>query len=122
MKTDLSKQTKYFWKEYNKDTMEFELKEIPFNKDTWFYAQVDATIRTAFLKYDFPIPPYVIVEKLTHHMTFYIIRDKIKNEKELLKWQEKCVCIKSDLDIQAKCNSIEIEDDEDWIIYSFEIL
>lgn len=122
MKTDLSKQTKYFWKEYNKDTMEFELKEIPFNKDTWFYAQVDATIRTAFLKYDFPIPPYVIVEKLTHYMTFYIIRDKIKNEKELLKWQEKWVCIKSDLDIQAKCNSTEIEDDEDWIIYSFEII
>jgi len=122
MKTDLSKQTKYFWKEYNKDTMEFELKEIPFNKDTWFYVQVDATIRTAFLKYDFPIPPYVIVEKLTHYMTFYIIRDKIKNEKELLKWQEKWVCIKSDLDIQAKCNSTEIEDDEDWTIYSFEII
>lgn len=122
MKTDLSKQTKYFWKEYNKDKMEFELKEIPFNKDTWFYAQVDATIRTAFLKYDFPIPPYVIVEKLTHYMTFYIIRDKIKNEKELLKWQEKWVCIKSDLDIQAKCNSTEIEDDEDWIIYNFEII
>lgn len=122
MKTDLSKQTKYFWKEYNKDTMEFELKEIPFNKDTWFYVQVDATIRTAFLKYDFPIPPYVIVEKLTHYMTFYIIRDKIKNEKELLKWQEKWACIKSDLDIQAKCNSTEIEDDEDWIIYNFEII
>ena len=122
MKTDLSKQTKYFWKEYNKDKMEFELKEIPFNKDTWFYAQVDATIRTAFLKYDFPIPPYVIDEKLTHYMTFYIIRDKIKNEKELLKWQEKYVCIKSDLDIQAKCNSTEIEDDEDWIIYNFEII
>lgn len=122
MKTNLSKQTKYFWKEYNKDKMEFELKEIPFNKDTWFYAQVDATIRTAFFKYDFPIPPYVIVEKLTHYMTFYIIRDKIKNEKELLKWQEKWVCIKSDLDIQAKCNSTEIEDDEDWIIYNFEII
>ena len=122
MKTNLSKQTKYFLKEYNKDKMEFELKEIPFNKDTWFYAQVDATIRTTFLKYDFPIPPYVIVEKLTHYMTFYIIRDKIKNEKELLKWQEKWVCIKSDLDIQAKCNSTEIEDDEDWTIYSFEII
>lgn len=122
MKTDLSKQTKYFWKEYNKDKMEFELKEIPFNKDTWFYAQVDATIRTVFFKYDFPIPPYVIVEKLTHYMTFYIIRDKIKNEKELLKWQEKWVCIKSDLDIQAKCNSTEIEDDENWIIYNFEII
>ena len=122
MKTDLSKQTKYFWKEYNKDKMEFELKEIPFNKDTWFYAQVDATIRTAFLKYDFPIPPYVIVEKLTHYMTFYIIRDKIKNEKELLKWQEKWVCIKSDLDIQAKCNSTDEEDDEDWVHFEFKLL
>ena len=122
MKTNLSKQTKYFWKEYNKDKMEFELVEIPFNKENWFYVQIDATIRTAFLKYNFPLPPYVIVEKLTHYMTFYIIRDKIKNKKELLKWHEKCLYIKSDLDIQAKCNFTDEEDDEDWVHFEFKLI
>ena len=122
MKTNLSKQTKYFWKEYNKDKMEFELIEIPFNKENWFYVQIDATIRTAFLKYNFPLPPYVIVEKLTHYMTFYIVRDKINDKKELLYWQEKCLCIKSDLDIQAKCNSTDEEDDEDWVHFEFKLI
>lgn len=122
MKTNLSMQTKYFWKEYNKDKMEFELIEIPFNKENWFYVQIDATIRTAFLKYNFPLPPYVIVEKLTHYMTFYIVRDKINDKKELLYWQEKCLCIKSDLDIQAKCNSTDEEDDEDWVHFEFKLL
>lgn len=122
MQTDLSKQTKYFWKEYNKDKMEFELIEIPFNKENWFYVQIDATIRTAFLKYDFPLPSYVIVEKLTHYMTFYIVRDKINDKKELLYWQEKCLCIKSDLDIQAKCNSTDEEDVEDWVHFEFKLI
>ena len=122
MKTDLSKQTKYFWKEYNKDKMEFELIEIPFNKENWFYVQIDATIRTTFLKYNFHLPSYVIVEKLTHYMTFYIIRDNIKKQKELLKWQEKWICIKSDLDIQAKCNSTDEEDDENWVHFEFKLI
>jgi len=122
MKTDLSKQTKYFWKEYNKDTREFQLIEIPFNKENWFYVQIDATIRTTFYKYDFQIPSFVIVEKLTHYMTFYIVRDKIENEKELLKWQEEWICIKSDLDIQAKRNSTDEEDDEDWIHFEFKLI
>ena len=122
MKTNLSKQTKYFWKEYNKDKMEFELIEIPFNKENWFYVQIDATIRTTFLKDNFPLPPYVIVEKLTHYMTFYIVRDKIKNKKELLYWQEKYLCIKSDLDIQAKCNSTDEEDDEDGVHFEFKLI
>jgi hypothetical protein len=122
MKNNLYKQTKYFWKEYNKNKMEFELIEILFNKENWFYVQVDTTIRTEFLKYGFPLPPYVIVEKLSHNITFYIIRDKIKNPKELLLWQEKYIFIKSNLDIQAKCNSNEEEDTEDWIKYEFKII
>ena len=122
MKTNLSKQTKYFFKEYNTNNMEFELIEIPFNKENWFYVQVDASIRTVFLKYDFPIPPYVIVEKLEHHITFYIVRDKIKNQKELLRWHEKYFSIKSDLDFQAKCNSSEPEDTEYWVNYEFHLI
>lgn len=122
MKTDLSKQTKYFWKEYNKDKMEFELIEIPFNKENWFYVQIDATIRTAFLKYNFSLPKYVIVEKVTHYMTFFIVRDKIKNKKELLRWHEKYLWIKSDLELQAKCNSTDVEDDEDWVHFEFKLI
>jgi len=122
MKTDLSKQTKYFWKEYNQDKREFELIEIHFNRENWFFAQVDASIRTAFYKYNFPIPPYVIVEKLEHYITFYIVRDKIKNQKELLEWSEKWLFVKSDLDIQAKCNSSDMEDDEYWVHYEFKLI
>ena len=122
MKTDLSKQTKYFWKEYNQDKREFELIEIHFNHENWFFAQVDASIRTAFYKYNFPIPPYVIVEKLEHYITFYIVRDKIKNQKELLEWSEKWLFVKSDLDIQAKCNSSDMEDDEYWVHYEFKLI
>ena len=120
MRTNLSKQTKYFWKEYNKDKMEFELVEIPFNKENWFYVQIDATIRTAFLKHNFPLPPYVIVEKLTNYMAFYIVRDKINNEKELLNWCEKWIFIKNDLDIQAKANSNEFDDN--GVIYEFKLI
>ena len=122
MKTNLNKQTKYFFKEYNTNNMEFELIEIPFNKENWFYVQVDASIRTVFLKYDFPIPSYVIVEKLEHYITFYIVRDKIKNQKELLRWREKYLSIKSDLDLQAKCNSSEPEDTEYWVQYEFNLI
>jgi hypothetical protein len=122
MKTDLHKQTKYFWKEYNQEKRKFELIEIHFNRENWFFVQVDASIRTAFYKYNFPIPPYVIVEKLEHYITFYIVRDKIKNQKELLEWSEKWLFIKSDLDIQAKCNSSDMEDDEYWVHYEFKLI
>ena len=122
MKTKLNRQTKYFWKDFNHDTMEFELKEIPFNMENWFYVQVDATIRTTFYKYGFPIPPYVIVEKLTHYMTFYIVRDKISNVKELNEWGEKWIFIKDELDRQAKCNSTDMEDDEYWVKYEFKLI
>jgi len=121
MKMNLNKQTKYFWKEYNKDKSKFELIEIPFNKENWFYVQVDASIRTVFLKYDFPIPPYVIVDKHTHYITFYIVRDKI-NKKNLLNWSEKSFYIYSDLNHQAKCNSSEPEDTEYWVHYEFNLI
>ena len=39
-----------------------------------------------------------------------------------MNWFEKSLYIKSDLDIQAKCNSTDIEDDENWLTYEFKIL
>ena len=126
MKTDSHNYTKYFLKEYNQCTQKFELIEIHFNRENWFYArfyaQIDASIRTIFYKYNFPIPPYVIVEKLDHHITLYIVRDKINNQKELLEWSKKWLFVQSDLDIQAKCNSSNIEDDEYWVHYEFKLI
>ena len=123
MKTDLSKYSKYFLKEYNKNKREFELTEIPFNKENWFYVQIDASVRTTFLKYNCPIPSYVIVEKFSHYMCFYIVRDKIKNPKELLEWSEKWIHIKFELNEQAKCNSIEeYEDNNDYIKFEFKLI
>ena len=122
MKTDSPNYTKYFLKEYNQCTQKFELIEIHFNRENWFFAQVDASIRTIFCKYNFPIPPYVIVEKLDHHITLYIVRDKINNQKELLEWSKKWFFVQSDLDIQAKCNSSNMEDDEYWVHYEFKLI
>lgn len=122
MKTDSHNYTKYFLKEYNQSTQKFELIEIHFNRENWFFAQVDASIRTIFYKYDFPIPPYVIVEKLDHHITLYIVRDKINNQKELLEWSKKWFFVQSDLDIQAKCNSSNMEDNEYWVHYEFKLI
>lgn len=122
MKTDSRNYTKYFLKEYNQCTQKFELIEIHFNHKNWFFAQVDASIRTIFYKYNFPIPPYVIVEKLDHHITLYIVRDKINSQKELLEWSKKWFFVQSDLDIQAKYNSSNIEDDEYWVHYEFKLI
>lgn len=122
MKTDSRNYTKYFFKEYNQCAQKFELIEIHFNRENWFFAQVDASIRTIFYKYNFPIPPYVIVEKLNHHITLYIVRDKINSQKELLEWSKKWFFVQSDLDIQAKCNSSNIEDDEYWVHYEFKLI
>lgn len=122
MKTNLSKQTKYFRKVYNKELMEFELEEIPLNRNNWYYVQLDATIRTTFLKYNCSLPKYGIIEELAHYTTITLFRDNIKNKKDLMNWFEKSLYIKSDLDIQAKCNSTDIEDDENWLTYEFKIL
>ena len=122
MKTDSPNYAKYFLKEYNQCTQKFELIEIHFNRENWFFTQIDASIRTIFYKYNFPIPSYVIVEKLDHHITLYIVRDKINNQKELLEWSKKWFFVQSDLDIQAKCNSSNIEDDEYWVHYEFKLI
>lgn len=122
MKTNLSKQTKYFKRIYNHELLKFELEEIPLNRDNWYYVQLDATIRTAFLKYNCPLPKYGIIEELAHYTIITLFRDNIKNKKDLINWFEKSLYIKSDLDIQAKCNSNDIEENENWIKYEFKII
>ena len=123
MKTDLNKQTKYYLNKFNHKKLKFELVEIPLNKENWFYVQLDGSIRYAFLKYNCPLPKYVIIEDLSHEMTINIFRETIKNDKELLHWKEKWLYIYDELDHQAKCNSIDNEDDEEnFIRYEFKFL
>lgn len=124
-KTNLSKQTKYFKQFFNRETLKFELKEIPLGRDTWFYVQVDATIRTTFLKYDLPLPKYVIVEELSTETIFKIFRDTIKTPKELQEWNQKWIYVFDDLKHQAECNSSgpwEDENNETYMKFEFKLL
>ncbi len=119
----MSKQTKYFAKEYNTEKGEFELIEIPLNIDNWFYVQLDGTVRTSFFKYGFPYPKYAIIEKHTNYMLIELFREDIKDEKELKDWEQRHLFVKSELDLQAKCNSSDEEDGiEDWVKIEFKIL
>lgn len=124
-KTNLSKQTKYFKQFFNKEKLKFELKEIPLGRDTWFYVQVNATIRNAFLTYDLPLPKYVIVEELSTETIFKIFRDIIKNPKELQDWNQKWIYVFNDLKHQAECNSYEPWEDENnetYMKFEFKLL
>lgn len=120
---DYSKQTKYFKQIFNKDTFQYELEEIPLGRETWWYVQVDASIRYAFAKYKLPIPKYVVVEDEGHYITFKIYRENIKNPKELKSYNEKCIYVLDELKFQAECNSSdECEDSKYWIKYEFKLM
>jgi hypothetical protein len=85
--------------------------------------QLDGTVRTSFFKYGFPYPKYAIIEKHTNYMLIELFREDIKDEKELKDWELRHLFIKSELDLQAKCNSSDEEDDiEDWVKIEFKIL
>lgn len=122
MKIDYDKQTKYFKQFFNKETSEFDLKEIPLGRDTWWYIQVDASIRYAFSKYNIPIPKYVVVEELSHYITFKIFRENIKNQKELREWNKKWIYVFDELKHQAECNSNLEKENEYWVKYEFKLL
>lgn len=123
MKTDLSKQTKYFKQVFNQKTLKFDLEEIPLGRNTWWYVQVDSSIRYAFLKHNLQIPKYVIVEDVTHYITFKIYRENIKNIKELQEYNEKLNYVLDELKSQAECNSSDEYDAPDyWVKYEFKIM
>lgn len=123
MKTDLSKQTKYFKQVFNQKTLNFDLEEIPLGRNTWWYVQVDSSIRYAFLKHNLQIPKYVVVEDVTHYITFKIYRENIKNFKELQEYNKKLNYVLDELKFQAECNSSDEYDDPDyWVKYEFKIM
>ena len=123
MKTDLSKQTKYFKQVFNQKTLKFDLEEIPLGRNTWWYVQVDSSIRYAFLKHNLQIPKYVVVEDVTHYITFKIYRENIKNVKELQEYNEKLNYVLDELKSQAECNSSDEYDAPNyWVKYEFKIM
>jgi hypothetical protein len=112
-------QTKYFRKVWNSEDKKFEYTEIPFNRDNWFYVQMDASVRTAFLKYNCHVPKYGIIEELPNNTMIYLFRDDIKTEIGLVNWEEKWRYVQSELDIQAEVNS---NHDDNLTSYKFKIL
>jgi len=115
-------QTKYYKNLYNSKLGNFELIEIPLNKDNWWYVQLDASIRFAFMKYIGLIPKTVIIEQSSHYTTIKIIRPNFNNLEEVNIWLQNRIFILDELNQQAKCNSTDNEDNEDWVIYNFEII
>ena len=115
-------QTKYYKNLYNSKLGNFELIEIPLNKDNWWYVQLDASIRFAFMKYIGLIPETVIIEPSSHYTTIKIIRPNFNNLEEVNIWLQNRIFILDELNQQAKCNSTDNEDNEDWVIYNFEII
>jgi len=113
------KQTKYFRKVWNPEEKKFEYNEIPLNRDNWFYFQMDASVRTAFLSHGCNIPKYAIIEELHNNTMVHLFRDDIKTELGLVNWEEKWPYILSDLDIQAETNS---NNDDNWTCYKFKLL
>jgi len=115
-------QTKYYKNLYNSKLGKFELIEIPLNKDNWWYVQLDASIRFAFMKYIGLIPETVIIEPSSHYTTIKIIRPNFNNLEEVNTWLQNRIFVLDELNQQAKCNSTDNEDNEDWVIYNFEII
>jgi hypothetical protein len=121
--TNLSKQTKYYKKYFDINKHDFVYEEIPLNRNNWWYVQVDASIRYAFLKHNLQLPKYVVVEDVTHYITFKIYRENIKNFKELQEYNKKLNYVLDELKFQAECNSSDEYDDPDyWVKYEFKIM
>lgn len=112
-------QTRYFVRIGVDKYQEANLKD-----DNWWYMQVDASIRYAFMKYDLAVPEFVYFDKYetivdgikVQHVIIRIVRYPIKSVKQAQKWVEKRYRVIDELTRQAHTNS-----DED-IEYKFEII
>ena len=109
-------QTKYFLEKNG------EYKEIILNRDNWFYVQVNASIRFAFMKYKIKLPNDVIIKDCKHWIFITIIRPNLDSFNEIISWENNQLCVLDELNNQAEANSTTEEDTEDWIQYKFEII
>ena len=125
----MAERTKYYFINFaiRDDLKDINPEEITeFVKDgkateNWIFMQIDASIRFAFGKYNLPYPKFVFVNrnyKRIREMTLTIVRENTKNIKEALYWNVMKMYVKDELDRQARSNS----DEEDGIVYKFEII
>ena len=123
IKDMLSKQTRYFIKIFDHKIGDFVLNEInPFTQENWTYAQIDASIRTAFYKYNLEIPPYVVIEELTYYVILKVFRGNISSIKNLAEYEKNLIYVQDELNISSRANSTDDDECEDWIKYEFKIL
>ncbi len=113
MKTK-NNETKYYWTSCGKNT-----KEIPLNRENWWFVQLDATIRCTFGKYDLPMPKAVLFDRAhegTNSVPITVVRENLDGVKDVSEWFWKWFFVKDELDIQARANST------DDVTYKFHII
>ena len=120
--TNQINQTKYYKKYFDQEKSDFVYEEISLNKKNWWYVQVDASIRYAFLKHHFKLPRQVVIQFCSHYTYINIFRAPLNTISQVKKWEEKYLWVLDELEQQAKCNSTDNEDNENWVKYEFKIL
>lgn len=96
---------------------------VELNRDNWWFVQFNGTLATAFGYYDIPTPPAVYVEDKQYYdgdipeVNIYVVRPPLETPEDVEQWNEYGFCVKSELEMQANCNSVE-----DVIIYKIEVI
>ena len=96
--------TQYFKKD---SSTNYTLENVPLNNENLWFVQLDGGIRTAFMKYDVPLPKFVIVEFYNCFTDINIVRDDVSNISEADKWLHNKVFVFDELQKQAEANSNE---------------
>ena len=109
----MTNKTKYFHRDFRNAT---EWKEVPLDKDHWWFVQVDATIHTAFSRYGLHEPSAVYVDDYETFSNIYIVRNNLKNPMEVTDWLFKFSSLKNELNLAAEANS------DEYLTYKFIIL
>ena len=96
---------------------------VPLNRDNWWFVQLNGTIETAFYHYGISNPPAVYVEEVQYYeedvpeVHIYVVRPPLEIPEDVEQWNEYGFCVKSELEMQANCNSVE-----DVIKYKIEVI
>ena len=88
----------------------------------WFWKQMEASIRTIFLKYGIDFPEIVFVQEFDHLVVVQIMRPNFDTLEDAAKWQKSRVYILDELSSHAEVNSSDEYDGEHYVRYKFEII
>lgn len=103
------------------------LTKIEINRNTWVYAQIQASINYAYGIHNVDIPKYVLVERYyddidrKETVTLTLISRGFRTPQKALNWANNRIYIKDELDRQARANSNEYSDGTS-IEYEFKIM